>query len=280
MVKYIIKGAFGQVVGGYKNMGFFFGYCKDLIELASTTICSAFDNDIYIKTGLELDDIDFYYSEAKKCGGRVMEIGCGYGRVLIPLLEKGIRIDGIDLSVKLVDVLKKHLEEEKLVSNIYVCDMRNFGKIKYKYQLVICPNYVMDYVTSYKDFTCILKNFSNIMEKKGRLIFNVDFEDEGEGSYGPAVSKIVSENGTIYTSIVETKARNGIRMCNLATFVTKKDKTQIYVSDVGEFIFDYLRVVEVIKISEFKLIKCYSNYQKVIFNPAEDKECIFELEKV
>ena len=46
----------------------------------------------------ERSDIPFWVEMAQASGGPVLEIGCGTGRVLIPIARAGIDITGIDLS--------------------------------------------------------------------------------------------------------------------------------------------------------------------------------------
>lgn len=45
----------------------------------------------YYATGLE-GDVQFYVEEARKSGSPVLELGCGTGRILIPIAEAGISI--------------------------------------------------------------------------------------------------------------------------------------------------------------------------------------------
>jgi len=40
-------------------------------------------------------------------GARVLEVGCGQGRYTIPLLDRGYRVDAIDLSPELLDLLRR-----------------------------------------------------------------------------------------------------------------------------------------------------------------------------
>lgn len=49
-------------------------------------------------TGLEDDDFDFFRNLAARTGGPVLEIGCGTGRVLMPLARAGIRVTGVDIA--------------------------------------------------------------------------------------------------------------------------------------------------------------------------------------
>lgn len=55
------------------------------------------------------DDIHFYRRQARKARGRILEIGCGTGRVLLPLAETGKRVTGIDNSAAMLSVLRRRL---------------------------------------------------------------------------------------------------------------------------------------------------------------------------
>lgn len=44
------------------------------------------------------DDVEFFLSFSRDCGGKTLELGCGTGRVLIPTAETGCEIVGLDLS--------------------------------------------------------------------------------------------------------------------------------------------------------------------------------------
>jgi SAM-dependent methyltransferase len=50
-----------------------------------------------------MTDIPFWVEYAKKSGGPVLELGCGTGRVLIPVAREGIDITGVDISPLMQD---------------------------------------------------------------------------------------------------------------------------------------------------------------------------------
>jgi SAM-dependent methyltransferase len=50
------------------------------------------------------DDIGFFRGLALRTGGRVLELGCGSGRVTCPLAEAGVTIVGVDRSRAMLDV--------------------------------------------------------------------------------------------------------------------------------------------------------------------------------
>ena len=56
-------------------------------------------------TGLE-GEVDFYIDEALDADGPVLELGCGTGRVLLPIARAGVEITGLDVSADLLGVLR------------------------------------------------------------------------------------------------------------------------------------------------------------------------------
>src|SRR5262245_13745570 len=56
-------------------------------------------------------DVPFYVEEARKTGGPVLELGCGTGRILLPIAESGIPIVGLDRAPSMLTVLKQKLSQ-------------------------------------------------------------------------------------------------------------------------------------------------------------------------
>ncbi|MDX1995359.1 MAG: class I SAM-dependent methyltransferase [bacterium] len=50
------------------------------------------------------DDIPFYLSLAEEYGGPIMDIGCGTGRVMIPLAAEGYEVHGIDNEEAMLEI--------------------------------------------------------------------------------------------------------------------------------------------------------------------------------
>ena len=78
-----------------------------------------FDNDVhqYKKTLLASppayvqDEIGILLQLIPQNVKRVIDFGCGTGRLSIPLLKKGIKVIGVDISDKSLLILKKNIEE-------------------------------------------------------------------------------------------------------------------------------------------------------------------------
>ena len=58
------------------------------------------------------DDIAFWRDMATAAGGRVLELGCGTGRVLIPVARTGVEITGLELAPHMLKRCRAKLEME------------------------------------------------------------------------------------------------------------------------------------------------------------------------
>ncbi|MCC7495144.1 MAG: class I SAM-dependent methyltransferase [Fimbriimonadaceae bacterium] len=66
----------------------------------------------YYQPYRERDDLAFYRDLALACDGAVLELGCGTGRVLLPIARGGQSITGLDASPAMLAVLRARLASE------------------------------------------------------------------------------------------------------------------------------------------------------------------------
>ena len=125
--------------------------------------------DSYLKG--KAGDVEFFVQEALKSGGGpVLEIGCGTGRILLPIKEAGVDIMGLDNSRDMLGMLraKKRGDTVELIEG----DMRNFS-IDKKFSLIIIPYNAFLYNISLDDQVQTLRNIKKHLLPKGRLIFSI-----------------------------------------------------------------------------------------------------------
>ncbi|MBD3278754.1 MAG: methyltransferase domain-containing protein [Candidatus Aegiribacteria sp.] len=96
----------------------------------------------YITMYKERDDQEFYLEMASDTNGKILELGCGTGRILLPLAREGNTITGLDSSAAMLDVCRKKLlrEDDGTRKRVTLAagDMRNF-ELKDSFQLVTVP---------------------------------------------------------------------------------------------------------------------------------------------
>ena len=82
-------------------------------------------------------DLPFWTRVAHEAGGPILDLGCGTGRILLPLARAGADIDGIDASPAMIAQLQKKAVAHGLRVDTRVADMRGFTTSR-RYARVIC----------------------------------------------------------------------------------------------------------------------------------------------
>jgi SAM-dependent methyltransferase len=127
---------------------------------------------------MKLEDAPFYLELARKSGGPVLEIGCGTGRVLLPIARAGVEIQGLDASPAMLSVLRSKLEKEpadvRRRVKLHSGDMRRF-RLKRKFSLVTIPFRPLQHMHTLQDQVDALTSAAAHLKTDGRLAFDVFF---------------------------------------------------------------------------------------------------------
>jgi len=121
-------------------------------------------------------DVNFYVEEAEAMAGNVLELGCGTGRVLIPVARLGKEVTGVDNSPRMLALCQKQLESEpsEVRRNVTLvhADMRdlNLGR---RFSLVMIPFRPMQHLVAVSDQIATLEAIHRHLEPGGRLVFDV-----------------------------------------------------------------------------------------------------------
>ena len=95
-----------------------------------------------IATDFDNDDLKFYESFVQSKKSKILEIGCGTGRVSIWLATHGYSVMGLDLSEYMLSVFNEKLEQDKYLQSkieIVHADMSDFC-IGESFDLIIAPS--------------------------------------------------------------------------------------------------------------------------------------------
>ena len=97
------------------------------------------DGDMY---DLMLGDIsyglDFYVALAREANGPVLDIACGTGRILLPCLQAGIDIEGLDMFEPMLNRLRAKAAALGLPPRLHQADMSDFS-VPRRFGLVMIP---------------------------------------------------------------------------------------------------------------------------------------------
>src|SRR5512139_2330905 len=86
-----------------------------------------------------LEDIPFWLELAAQHGDPVLELGCGTGRVLLPLVRAGHRVVGLDNDLSMLHFLRSHLDTTlQPAPEVFVADLAAF-RLAVRFPLIILP---------------------------------------------------------------------------------------------------------------------------------------------
>ena len=125
------------------------------------------------------EDIPFYVREAARSGGPVLELGCGTGRVTLPIAQSGVDVAGLDNSEGMLEKARSKarlLEDGHIRMELHVGDMRDFS-LDRTFSLIIIPFRGFLALLSVEDRVRCLTSIRDHLEPDGRLIFNVFVPD-------------------------------------------------------------------------------------------------------
>lgn len=126
--------------------------------------------DKYI--GLSFGDVEFYSERLAACKGDILEPGVGTGRILIPLLEKGLKVEGFDVSEDMLQICRANCEDKGLNPKVFKGEMQSFSLEK-EYEAIIVPTGTFLLLHERADSVKALKNFYKHLSNGGKLIVDL-----------------------------------------------------------------------------------------------------------
>lgn len=143
-------------------------------------------------------------------GDTVLDLGCGNGRALKVLFEKGFRVIGVDVSDKMLDMAKKHVPNGKFHKKDFTgldFEPKSFNAIISFFAFNHIPK---------NDFRKVMKSCSKFLKKNGYLLLGMVKGNE-EGYFSGFYGKDKELYGASYsekemTGILETAGFEIIKM--------------------------------------------------------------------
>jgi SAM-dependent methyltransferase len=122
--------------------------------------------------GHSFGDVEYYTRLLTKVSGRILEPATGTGRILIPLLEAGHQVDGLDSSAEMLAVCRRNCRDHGLEPVLRQADMTIFVQLA-AYEAVIVPAGSIALLDGRKATLQALACFRDSLIPGGRLIVDV-----------------------------------------------------------------------------------------------------------
>ncbi len=145
-------------------------------ENPSDRLSSIFDDgEVY---DLVLKDIpyglDFYVGLAREAKGPVLDVACGTGRILLPCLQAGVDIEGLDLFDAMLNTLRTKAASLNLSPRLHRADMSKFS-LSRPYRLIMIPfNAFIHNMSQEAQISCLTCCREHLLPG-GNLVFDTFF---------------------------------------------------------------------------------------------------------
>ena len=125
--------------------------------------------DVDMAQNMQFDDVGFYVRLAAQARGPILELGCGNGRILLPLLRAGLDATGVDDSAGMLAELRRNALAQDLAAKFTKMDIRDLD-LRQRFALILCPYSLVTYVTEDRDLERMLVGVREHLRQGGRFI--------------------------------------------------------------------------------------------------------------
>ena len=139
----------------------------------NTNLSDYADPEIYDLENQDFEpDGPFFLDYARKLNGSVLELGCGTGRITIPLAQNNINITGLDVVPGMIQRAKQ--KAENLSIQWVIDDIRRFN-LNQVFRLIFETGSVFQHLLTRKDQVSYLARVKEHLDDDGRFIFGLMF---------------------------------------------------------------------------------------------------------
>ena len=134
------------------------------------------------------DDLEAILELAVECGDPILELGCGTGRVLVPLAEAGHTITGIDISPALLAVARGKTRNTQWTSRITFveADLRTFDLPQKDFAFAFCTSNTLMHLPTREEQLTVLCNAHRHLRSEGLLLIDL---------FNPDLPRLLATNG-------------------------------------------------------------------------------------
>ncbi|MFZ4657555.1 MAG: class I SAM-dependent DNA methyltransferase [Caldilineaceae bacterium] len=119
-------------------------------------------------------ELGYLQTQIERYGQPVLDLGCGVGRLLLPLLRAGIDIDGCDISPDMLTYCAAKAKRAGVTTNLYAQTMHEFSLPRRYRTIYICDSFGLAGSRALNQET--LRRCYQHLEPGGVLIVNIEAE--------------------------------------------------------------------------------------------------------
>ena len=148
-------------------------------------------------------DVEFYRARAARSRGTVLELGCGTGRILLPIARDGHAVVGLDASPAMLARCEERVRGEpadvRARIALHAGDAREFD-LGRRFDLVTAPFRVLQHLVASDDQLRLLASVARHLAPGGRFVFDL---------FNPNLRILLAHDGSEREDTPETPLPDG-----------------------------------------------------------------------
>ena len=123
-------------------------------------------------------ELAYYRAAIERFGQPALDLGCGTGRLLLPLVAAGLEVDGVDISADMLALCRERADREGLKIRLSTQAMHELDQPRRYRTVYICDSFGLGGNRSNDLET--LRRIRRHLEPSGALVFSVGMPFEGK----------------------------------------------------------------------------------------------------
>lgn len=135
-------------------------------------------------------DLSFWQRMTGAVEGRVLELGCGTGRVTMPLAHEGVQVVGVDRSAEMLSRARRRVTRQRrgVRPALIRADIRHLPFPERTFPMVMAPYGVLQSLLSERDLKATLSDVGRVVRRQGIFALELVADLPAWGEYSKRVS--------------------------------------------------------------------------------------------
>ena len=220
------------------------------------------------------DDLDMYRNFAEICGGKILELACGSGRLLLPLAREGHTLVGVDTSSAMLDLAQRALNAAGIAERCQLVqqDMCTL-QLQEKFRLAFVALGSFGHITTRQRQQQALTAIRQHLSKSATFILDISNEDarymEHLSGYMLHQGTWPQQDGSHITHFISPASSNTSHLLELTHFYDvyrQGEAVRRTVSQTDLYLFERNETEFLLDQAGFLIKDLYGNYD---FGPYE-----------
>lgn len=186
------------------------------------------------------DALAFYVDRARTAGGRVLEPMCGSGRFLLPMVQAGLTVEGVDSSSAMLDACHRRASDLGLAVSLYRLDIESMT-LPHRYGMAFVPSGSIGLVTIDAALRRVLNGLHSCLQPLGTLLLEVMDIGELADNLSEHVHRTVTcpDGATISYRCLASRLRNPEAVLFSGTYHKRQGNRQIAIESEELLLREY-----------------------------------------